>query len=900
MTATRWHRLESIYLDAAARPPAARTAFLDDACGGDAELRHEIEAMLAEATPERSLEVERRLVVDVAAAPGGTAPADPLIGRRIGPWRLERCIGRGGMATVYQVAREDAAFQQRAALKVGRPAFGDADADRFRIERQILANLNHPNIARLLDGGVTDGGQPYLVMEFVAGEPITAYCATRRLSIADRLRLFNLVCLAVQHAHRNLIVHRDLKPGNILVTADGEVKLLDFGIAKLLDAAALGLHAAPTREHVRPMTLEYAAPEQVAGGPITTATDVHALGVLLYELLTGSRPYDAPTTSDIERRITTEAALAPSLAARTLPATVTRELRGDLDTVVLMALRKEPERRYASAGQLAEDLERYLAGRPVLAQCDTVAYRVRKFAGRHRWGVAAAVLFVTTLIGFAVVTALQARRLAIERDTVDAERARAEQVLAALTDMFRMSDPSVTPAGSALPVAELLRQGEELARRQFAGQPQVRARLALALGRIHAARSEYEQARSLLESALATAQSDVVDATLRTEIAHELAVLIGHMGDAATAEARLRDSLANLRRLYGTPHARVAQALQDLADVTADKDASAALHREALVQWRMLHPGDHPDVAWAMSRSAAQLIGAGKLDDAEPLARNAVDMFARTVGDRHPRYLQALGELAQLLNRRNLLDEAGATHRRLLGIQREVFGEQSFQVAETLNSLGVNQATRGQYAAAESTVAESFAVHTALFGEAHWRTANVARNLGRVFELQRRFEEAEAWLVRASTLYERAEGRVTHNTHYIRGQIGLVQLRLGRMAEAERTLRSALTGLEAQAAAAGESRLADVRLWLGRVLVESGRPAGAEPLLRAAVAYRDRALGPEHPRAAEARCELARALAALGRRQESAALLATSQAIYESWGLADPVIITALRGLPKP
>jgi serine/threonine-protein kinase len=901
MRSSHWERLESTYGEALELPPQERAAFLDRACGGDAEFRGEVDAMLAEAPAHRSLRLEGRLLIDVHSHGGpGDAPRDPNVGRRIGAWRLVRRLGRGGMATVYLAEREDAQFQQHVAIKIGRPSFGEGDAPaRFRIERQVLASLVHPHIARLLDGGVTDDGHAYIVMEYVEGLSITDHCSTAAVSLTDRLKLFQVVCLAVQHAHRNLIVHRDLKPGNIMVSSQGEVKLLDFGIAKLLDPRALGVSAVATRGDVRPMTLEYAAPEQIAGGAITTATDVHALGIVLYELLTGWRPFDAPTPTEVERRIAAEVPVSPSVAVRhRARAGALRGITSDLDTIVQMALRKEPERRYGSAGQLADDLERFLQGRPVIAQGDTVGYRARKFVSRHRVAVTAAAVIMMLLAAFGLVSAVQARRLAAERDAADRERARAEQVLAALTEMFRVTDPAVTPASGAVPVADLLRQGEDLARRQFAGQPAVGARLAHALGRIHATRSEYEHARTLFEEAL-NAQRSLAgdDDALTIEIFHDLAVLVGHMGEKDRAEALLRESLDRHRRRYGERHDKVAQALQDLAELTTDRGVRERLYRDALAMRRAGRAGDDAAVAWAMSQLASHLNGAGKLDEAMALQRDAVAMLQRTVGERHPRHLLALGELAQLLNRANQLDEAEATNRRLLEMQREVFGSQSFQVAESLNSLGVNLATRGEYASAEVLLAESFTVHLAVFGEGHWRTANTARNVGRVFELQRRYGEALEWLTRAASIFERAEGRVTQSSLYIRAQAGLVMLRLDRGAEAERTLRNALTGLEAVAQEAGESRLADARVWLGRVLVEQGQAPQASGFLRPAVGYRDRALGPTHPRAAEAQCELARALAGQGHRDESKALLDACWPIYQKWGLADPVVVRALSRL---
>ena len=304
---------------------------------------------------------------------------EPAPGDRFGPYRILHALGRGGMGAVYLAERDDDQFRMTVAIKLMRSNLVTHETlERFKTERQILASLDHPNIARLLDGGAAPNGTPFVVIEYIDGEPITDYCRRHELSIRDRIRLFRKVCSAVQYSHQNLIVHRDLKPGNILVTKDGEPKLLDFGIAKLLDPAA----SSQTQTNARLMTPDYASPEQVRGEPVTTATDIYALGVLLYELLTGTASLQSRQTTDtyaIEQAICTE--------EPTRPSTTRRELRGDLENILLMALRKEPARRYASAEQFSEDLRRYLEGYPIVARQDTWSYRTSKFVRRNKAAV---------------------------------------------------------------------------------------------------------------------------------------------------------------------------------------------------------------------------------------------------------------------------------------------------------------------------------------------------------------------------------------------------------------------------------------------------------------------------------------------------------------------------------
>jgi non-specific serine/threonine protein kinase/serine/threonine-protein kinase len=390
-----WQRVKDVFQEALARPVEARDGYLDSVCATDPHLRHEVESLLA----------AHHEAKDFLSRPGALVESALTEGRRIGPYRVLGLLGRGGMGVVYRCVRDDDVFQKTVALKV----VGSARRDqllRFHQERQILARLQHPNIAAILDGGATDEGQPYMVMELVAGQPIHAWCAARGLGRRERLELFRTVCSAVHYAHQNLVVHRDLKPQNILVTDEGEPKLLDFGIAKLV-AAGEGPDEAPTATLLPLMTPEYASPEQVCGGPVTTATDVYSLGVVLFELLTGSRPYAVATRSLAEMvRVVRDTEPPLPSAAATLRG---GELRGDLDTIVLKALRKEPARRYLSAQELAEDVRRHLAGLPVLARRDTVRYRLEKFVRRHRIAVGASALLALSLVGGLLATVRQAR-----------------------------------------------------------------------------------------------------------------------------------------------------------------------------------------------------------------------------------------------------------------------------------------------------------------------------------------------------------------------------------------------------------------------------------------------------------------------------------------------------------
>lgn len=430
MPGTNWDLIEKLFLEAADLPSAEREAFLERSCNGDASLRSEVESLLkAESAGTSSItaaiESEVTLLLD--------DDRSSLVGTRLGPYRLLEPIGRGGMGSVYSAERDDEHYRKRVAIKVVKRGMDtDEVLARFRHERQILAGLEHPYIGRLLDGGTTPEGQPFFVMEYVQGEPIDAYCRRHALSLEARLRLFLRVCEAVSYAHRSLVIHRDLKPQNILVIAEGVPKLLDFGVAKLL---AVGETPGLTNTSFAsaPLTPEYASPEQVRGEPITTASDVYSLGTVLFELLTGTaaQRISVSTPMEIDRVVCQTDTPRPSVVARLAGAP--HKLNADLDNIVLMAMRKEPAQRYPSVDRLADDIERYLTGRPVLARKSSLAYRARKFVRRHVVSATATLLVLLSLVGgiaLAVSQARQAekaRRIAEEQSRVaEQERARAE------------------------------------------------------------------------------------------------------------------------------------------------------------------------------------------------------------------------------------------------------------------------------------------------------------------------------------------------------------------------------------------------------------------------------------------------------------------------------------------
>lgn len=447
----QFEKVKELFDEALSLKSDKRDKFLNENCGGDDELKKEVLALLQSFENSDDF-LEEPLTVSESQS---DAFKDPNIGRQIGNYLIDGEAGVGGMGIVYAGTRNDDEFKQKVAIKILKHGLTtEYLLKRFQIERQTLANLQHENIARLLDGGRTDDGLPYLVMEFIDGVPITEYCNRKNLNIKERLKLFQKVCSAVQHAHQNLIIHRDIKPGNILVTEDGTPKLLDFGIAKLLDEDFADSTENLTRTGMWHLTPEYSSPEQINGEKITTASDIYSLGVLLYEVLTGDQPYRITSSSPsvINKIITEENVLKPSDKVRQTetreqniqfinPEKLSHQLKGDLDNIVLKAMHKDPERRYHSVEQFSEDINRYLLGYPVLAQKDTAGYRISKFIQRHKVGFVSSVIFFLFLVTSAAAIVWQANIAADERDKAKTELVKFEEINNFLLEMLSSADP---------------------------------------------------------------------------------------------------------------------------------------------------------------------------------------------------------------------------------------------------------------------------------------------------------------------------------------------------------------------------------------------------------------------------------------------------------------------------
>ncbi len=874
MDPERWQRLQALFDAAVEMTEDDRRAFLEQECPDDLSLRWQVESLIL-ALDEASQ------LLDTAVGDTALHAAHATVNRqRFGPYQLERELGRGGMGVVFLARRADEAYEGQVAIKVLLELRGAEPLRRFQTERQILANLQHPNIARLLDAGSTDSGAPYVVIEYVPGGSITRYCDERTLTIAERIDLFIKVCRAVQYAHQNLVVHRDLKPDNILVTPDGTPKLLDFGIAKLLEERPEG--DSDTATGVLMMTPLYASPEQVRGEPVTVATDVYGLGLVLYVLLTGRVPYDLSGKSLTEKAniITKVEPMRPSVAvggaaSTTLPdrmstpaARLANQLTGDLDTILLTALQKDPARRYNSAGALGDDLERHRLGLPVKSRPDTFGYRWTKFIRRH-WiataAAAAALLFLTT---FGIVMAVQANRIARERDAARAARVEAQEVSNLLVDLFEVADPS-QPSGANITAREVLDRGAGKIAAELSNQPATQASMMEVVGRVYRNLGLYDDAGKMLEGSLAIRRRIFPDdhATIAASL-NELGVLRYLLGKYEEAEQLQRDALRIHRGQPKPDPRKLAANLDSLGTVVVDRgryEEAAALYREALSIERGLHQGDHQDVATELINLGGALRRSARFDEAEPLFREGLAMQRRLLGNENVHVAHSLNQLARLFVLKGDPTQAEPYAREGLAIRRRLWGDVHVEVAASLGSLAGILSAQGAHKESIATRKESLEILRKLFGEEHPYVAGTLSSLGYAEFKGGDLQAAEAHL-RASVALHRRLLKPDH-VRLASPLTGLASVLMAsdRHAEAEPLLREAVTVRRAKLPAEHWS-IAEAETDLGRCLVSLGRVDEAEPLLVRADKTLRAEFGPDDERAERAR----EALEALRRQRPKA------------------------------
>ena len=887
MTPERFARIRAVYLAAARLTGAEQDAYLSGACAGDPALEAEVRELLALGEPDDA-SVEA-LVAGVARELKDDIEEDVAL-EAVGPYRILKVLGRGGMGRVWLAERADGHFEQKVAVKlVDRNRATSELVSRFRSERQILARLDHPNIARLFDGGETDDGVPYLVMEYVDGVPVDQYCDEERLSIRARLRLFLEICEAVEYAHRNLVVHRDIKASNILVTADGKPKLLDFGIAKLIDderARSLNLHL--TADVANVLTPATASPEQLDGRPVTTATDVYALGHLLYRLLTGAMPYDVDETDrfSLPRAILDEDPVRPSAAAIGHPEAEARDtsteqlsrgLAGDLDAIVLKALRKAPTDRYAAPRELAEDVERYLGNRPVQARGEAFGYITRRFISRHRGTLAAAtsvVVLIATLVAFYTF------QLAEERDRARTEARRAEEALTFMTNLFEVSTPGES-LGAEITAREMLDRGAERVGTELASEPTVQVSLMHAIGTAYTFLGLYDEGIEILETALAKREEFGIpeDADLGATL-HSLGT--AHLIEARYDEATplLERSLEVRRRVHGELHSNVvatqivlysmdfekadfekakarldeaeavaraieAESPQALADVLiargdlhtdlGEYDSAIEAYRSAVEIHDVVSGRDHPRTLQATFGLAKALRSAGRWGEAEVILRELVDARRRVLPEGHPDVAHALGSLSNALKYQGRPQEALPLQQEALAILRAAHREEDQpDVSTALNNLGNILHDLRDLDGALELLEESMEMTRRLYGDNHPELATAYNNIAGIHADKNDFASALAMYERTLEIDIVSLGEDHPYVHQDRLGIGVMQGLLGRTKEAEANLRQSLEGTR-RVSGDEHPQTFNAMRELGILLQREGRCDEAMPILAEAL-----------------------------------------------------------------
>jgi len=845
----RWERLQELFSRAVELPLTERQAFVAKETTSDTELRTELLDLLAcDAGSARTGPLTMALGAALDTTTRDRRKA--LIGRVVGSYKLVSVLGHGGTGTVYLGERADRQYSAQVAVKIVDNGTMQGELGlRFRAERQILASLNHANIARLVDAGETEEGNPYLVMEYVHGEPLDRYCDRQHLGVRERLQLFLDICGAVQYAHQNLVVHRDLKPANILVTAEGAPKLLDFGIAKLLDAGEAAAAMALTRMNDRLLTPEYASPEQILGRPVTTGSDVYALGVVLYELLTGLRPYVVPTSAsqlEMERSICITDPLRPSAAVkraresgplegqseilavaaarRLSPEKLQKRLTGDIDSIVMRALRKEPQHRYNSIEQFASDIRRYLSREPVQARQGNWVYYSQRFIRRHAFGVTAGAAFIVFIIAFAVAMSIQTQRIAAERDRVYQESETAKVVSAFMEEIFDKSQP-LRNLGQTVTARDLLDEAGRRIRGDLNQRPEVRARLLEAVGRAYRRLDEYSTAVPYLEDSLRLRrQLPDPDGTRTATILIELAMAVRKADDLPRAERLLSEAL-KISKQHQTEHSETyAKLLLDLGKVhlvmgnMSEARTNLELSRDL---FRELFGSLHPDVGAADSELAIVFMWQGNLPAAEQAARESVQAFRATHPPMHPDRVDSEVVLAQVLQSQGRFSEAAELFENSLAVWTKLYGANSAKAGDVLDSLAGIKKAQGMLAEAEQYARRALRAQEASVGKDHRLTAYERTMLAGILLQRGTYKEAEEQARLALATFQKAlppDHQYSASAEYLLGE---ALLATGQLKDAEAVLTASANrwkrnGAPPWRAARSESALGEVFYRLGR------------------------------------------------------------------------------------
>jgi len=855
---SNWKQIKQIFTEALELEEGERKLFIRKACEDDDKLREEVLSLLRAHEEPGALD---RSMDEIRMSAVSDARVGYMKGEEIGKYRIIKELGHGGMGSVFLAERADGEFEQEVALKLLRDAFANEEqVKRFKSERQILASLNHDHIARLLDGGVTANGQPYYVMEHVKGTPIDIYCSGRGLDIKERLNLFLDICSAVQYAHSKLVVHRDLKPSNILVTDDGRVKLLDFGIAKVLgDDFDIETSGPLTRPGMLPLTPSYASPEQIRGEPITTASDIYQLGVVLYELLTGSRPFNLKNKSpgQVEKIVCLTQPARPSTVGLKAAKNLDKEdqsktslaieknqnrwknrLKGDLDTITLMALHKEPDRRYNSAEQFSNDIKNYLHGHPVSAYSDSKLYRIKKFISRHKTGTAFSAVILTLIVVYAISITWHSQQTQAALERAERETEKSEQVVDFMMGMFEAGDPRVEPADQVT-AKELLDRGLEEAN-MLDTQPEVQANMYNVIGQVYVSLGRYADAAEILEKAVEIHRQNV--GNHNNHVAHylnDLAVAQTRLGNYDKAYSLHSEALEMFKQDYGSNHPEVANSMLTMGawiPVTGIDEAEY-LRKEALKIRRELYGDDHLLTADALMQVGKIERSSAKPDKAIAFFQEALEIRKSKLGPEHPdvaksltflgdlyhlydidqeksekyfrealriltevhdydksEILHPLAGLASLLLDLKKYDEAIDLYVQNLQIRKDVFGDNHPSTAEGYGHMSTAYRSAGVLDSAEYYGRKSLNLWIELLGPDHVVVSGASGGLATTLAEMRRFEEAESLLERALEIQTKHYGE--NSGALVRGSLAKLYNQMGRYEAAIDLYREAIKIME--------------------------------------------------------------------------------------------------------
>ncbi|MDJ0808273.1 MAG: serine/threonine-protein kinase [Gammaproteobacteria bacterium] len=856
----RWEEIQVLLDEVLQQPENRRDAFIQEACGTDMQLRREIELLLeAERNAPTFLEYPL-LNADEANTPV-PSPQPLSTGDTLGVYRLCEEVGRGGMGVVYRAERQTGDFEQEVAIKLlelpsdNRKA-NPLNLDRFRHEQQTLASLNHPNIAQLFDGGFTESQQPYIVMEFIRGTDINRYCDARKLEVEARLGLIMQVCAVLSFAHKNLIVHRDIKPSNILINNEGQVKLLDFGIAKLLSNQP-DLDLTRTGELV--MTPGFAAPEQVKNQPITVTTDIYQLGLVFYELLSGQKAFSdqADSLYDLARVMCERSPTPPSEmvdASAPHASGLAKSLRGDLDAIVLKALRTEPELRYGSMQEFAADIQAHLDGRLVSARQASFRYLLQNRIRRHWRALAVSLSFILVLLVYAVTVTVQSQRIqqALEKSVLEAQKA--QQVSDFMVDIFKLSDPNVSGLDK-INAQQLLEKGQQDIQVKLQDAPEIRGHMLGVLGDIYYSQGVYEQSAELLQQSLVQQRTSVsTDSIQLANILTKLAISLSTMSQYEEARQLLAESLSIHNRVdrrafsdkHRVNHAETLNAYANLHLVRGDYDVAESYFQRAIDRIQALPDGQN-EMAVALNGLGSIRHYQGRFEEALSHMGEVIRIHRQIHGERHSYFTMSLNNLAAMLIDLERFEEAAELSRQSLAIQQQTLGEDHPYVGHTLRALGILSHRQGDFKSAKDYLQRALNNKRKNLRQENASIAMILQWLGAVVQDMGEFDEAGGHYQRMFEIFQELEVK---DRVLGRGlcQLGSLALARGETNEAERRYEQAL-GLLPESGI----RTAIAQLGLARVLLaKEDDLSRAQVLAEAALNTRQAKYAPGHSMLAEA------------------------------------------------